>query len=65
MAYLLFGVDPRQCIGMRFALIEMKIMLTREYFVIISFYLVKNFITHDGTIISSGEIWIKLLKRQT
>ena len=66
IALLAFGGGPRLCLGMRFALIEMKILLTRllrDYNIVPGEHLEKNFSIHDGLVIAPKEVWVKLVKR--
>ncbi|CAF0993668.1 unnamed protein product [Adineta steineri] len=66
MAYLPFGAGPRHCIGMRFALIEIKILLIRllqEYTILPGEHLESKLNIREWGPIAPKEVWVTLVKR--
>ncbi|CAF3375164.1 unnamed protein product [Rotaria socialis] len=65
MAYLPFGAGPRHCIGMRFALMEIKLLLVqllRKYTILPGENLEGKFNISERTAITPEEVWVKLVE---
>ncbi len=61
-----FSLSTSMSIGMRFALIEMKILLVRllrEYSILPGEHLESKFNIRERTVIAPEEVWVKLVKR--
>lgn len=65
-AFLVFGLGPRQCIGMRFAMAVIKLALIRllkDYMVVQGHKLEENWRSKEMRVITPENCWIRLEKR--
>jgi len=66
VAWMAFGIGPRNCIGMRFALMEQKmclIRLLREYRILTGSKIEKGLKQEEKIVIQPNGIFVKLEKR--
>lgn len=66
MALMTFGQGPRQCIGMRFALIELKVAmieLIRNYIVVPTELTEKHFQLRETLVIQPDALFVRLVRR--
>jgi len=64
--FLAFGVGPRNCIGMKFAQMEMKLFLTRllkQFTIVQSHQLESHLKIEEHLVITPTDVYIKLEKR--
>ena len=67
LAYMGFGIGPRNCVGMRFALMELKLCLARllrQYSILPSEKIEQGFVLRETAVIQPDAIYIKLEKRE-
>jgi cytochrome P450 len=68
ISWMAFGNGPKNCVGMRLAIMELKICLTRllsEYTILPGDHLDEHFRLSELSVIRSDAVYIQLRKRNT